>query len=55
MWGGLVDWAKTQLLRPELPLASPEDMTIPCCVDTADKAIALIRARHAHWLRQLKG
>ena len=25
MWTGLVDWAKAQLLRPELPLASPED------------------------------
>src|SRR5262249_34715855 len=42
MWAGLVDWAKAQLLRPELPLACSADMAIPHCVDTADEAIALI-------------
>jgi uncharacterized protein (TIGR00730 family) len=50
MWTGLVDWARAQLLRPELPLACPEDMAIPRCVDTADEAIALIREHHARWL-----
>ena len=25
------------------------DMTIPQCVDSADEAIAIIRARHAAW------
>src|SRR6201987_5702781 len=43
MWAELVDWAKKNLLKPELPLASVEDMSIPVCVNTADEAIALIR------------
>jgi uncharacterized protein (TIGR00730 family) len=49
MWTGLVDWARAQLLRPELPLANTEDIAIPRCVDTADEAIALLRAHHAKW------
>jgi uncharacterized protein (TIGR00730 family) len=54
MWAGLVDWARAQLLRPELALASPEDMEVPRCVDTADEAIALIREHHTRWLRGAK-
>lgn len=49
MWSGLVDWAKLSLLRPELPLASPADLAIPKCVETADEAIALIREHHGRW------
>src|SRR6516164_5935527 len=52
MWPGLVDWAKTSLLTTQPPLASPEDMTIPQCVNTADEAIALMRQRHAKWLQE---
>ena len=47
MYAGLVGWARAYLLKPELPLASPEDMTIPRCVNTADEAIALLREHHA--------
>jgi uncharacterized protein (TIGR00730 family) len=54
MWGELVDWARKNLLGPELSLASPEDITIPRCVDTADEAIALIREHHAKWLSDKK-
>jgi uncharacterized protein (TIGR00730 family) len=54
MWAELVNWAKAHLLAPQLPLASPEDMTIPTCVNTADEAIALIREHHARWLREPK-
>jgi uncharacterized protein (TIGR00730 family) len=43
MWPKLVEWARTHLLTTEPPLANPEDLTIPRCVDTADEAIALIR------------
>jgi uncharacterized protein (TIGR00730 family) len=52
MWTELVDWAKKNLLKPELSLASPEDMDIPRCVKTADEAIALLRDHHAKWLRE---
>src|SRR5437763_6948462 len=37
MWAELVDWARTHLLASQPPLASPEDMTIPTCVGTADE------------------
>jgi uncharacterized protein (TIGR00730 family) len=51
MWAELVDWATKNLLKPELSLANPEDMTIPHCVNTADEAIALVREHHAKWLK----
>jgi uncharacterized protein (TIGR00730 family) len=49
MWAEFVDWAKKSLLKPELALASPVDLTIPRCVDTGDEAIALVREHHARW------
>jgi uncharacterized protein (TIGR00730 family) len=49
MWAELVDWAKANLLKPQLALASPEDMTIPTCVNSADEAIALLRQHYAKW------
>ena len=49
MWPGLVDWARSNLLTTQPPLASPEDMDIPRCVNSADDAIALIREHHARW------
>lgn len=54
MWTEFVDWAKKNLLKPELNLASPEDMSIPRCVDTADEAITLLREHHAQWLKMMK-
>jgi hypothetical protein len=37
------------MLRPGFELASPEDMKIPRCVDTADEAVAIVREHHARW------
>jgi uncharacterized protein (TIGR00730 family) len=54
MWADLVDWARTHLLTSQPPLANPEDMTIPRCVNSADEAIALIREHHARWLQEAK-
>ena len=54
MWAELVDWARKHLLTSQPPLANPEDMAIPVCVNTADEAIALIREHHAAWLRTYK-
>jgi predicted Rossmann-fold nucleotide-binding protein len=50
MWRGLIEWASTTMLRPGFELASPQDMRIPCCVDNAAEAIAVIREHHARWL-----
>lgn len=49
MWEDLVNWAKGNLLRADLALASPEDMNIPTCVGTADEAIERLREHHARW------
>jgi len=49
MWAELVEWARKNMLRPELALAGSEDLTIPRCVNTAEEAIALIREHHARW------
>jgi len=52
MWSELMEWAKIHMLRPELPLVNPEDLSIPRCMSTADEAITLIREHHARWLRE---
>jgi uncharacterized protein (TIGR00730 family) len=52
MWRELIEWGRQYLLRPDLPLASLEDFDIPCCVDSAQEAIGLIRGRHQHWLAE---
>lgn len=52
MWAELVDWAKKNLLSTDPPLASPGDMDIPQCVNTADEAISLVREHHHRWLRE---
>jgi uncharacterized protein (TIGR00730 family) len=50
MWANLVEWAKTHLLNPQLPLANSEDMAIPRCVNTADEAVTVLREHHARWV-----
>ncbi len=50
MWAELVDWARKNLLKPELNLASPADLAIPVCVNTGDEAVSLLREHHARWL-----
>src|SRR4051794_34586790 len=39
MWADLVAWARTHLLTSQPPLASPQDIMIPHCVNTADEAV----------------
>lgn len=50
MWRGLVEWASLTMLRPGFELASPQDMQIPCCVDNASEAVAVIGEHQARWL-----
>jgi uncharacterized protein (TIGR00730 family) len=49
MWADLVLWARTHLITTNPPLANPEDLSIPACVNTADEAIRLVREHHARW------
>jgi uncharacterized protein (TIGR00730 family) len=52
MWAEFVKWGEQFLLRPEFQLASPEDLAIPRCVNSAEQAIAIIRPRYEEWLRE---
>jgi uncharacterized protein (TIGR00730 family) len=52
MWADFVSWGRQYLLRPEFPLANPEDLAIPHCVDTAEQAIRLIRKCHQEWVKE---
>jgi uncharacterized protein (TIGR00730 family) len=49
MWAEFVEWAKKNLLNTDPPLANPEDMNIPRCVNAADEAIALVREHYLQW------
>ena len=49
MYAELVDWAKNYMLRPDCPLASPEDMSIPVCVEDGPSIVNAIRTHHAAW------
>jgi uncharacterized protein (TIGR00730 family) len=49
MWNGLVEWASTSMLDPRLNLASPDDLKIPLCLETADEAIAVVTDLQRKW------
>jgi len=52
MWRGLVEWTRSVMLDPRLPLVSAKDLDIPRCVDTGDEAIAVVRELHGTWARE---
>ncbi len=52
MYAQLVEWAREHMLNPQFPLASPEDMNIPLCLNTADEAIAVIRKHYSAWQKE---
>jgi uncharacterized protein (TIGR00730 family) len=50
MYADLVDWCRSNMLRGDVPLASPGDMTIPVCVEDGPAIMRLIREHHAAWI-----
>jgi uncharacterized protein (TIGR00730 family) len=54
MWADLVDWARRHMLTSQPPLANPQDVMIPRCLNTAEEAIALISENHSRWLQEQK-
>jgi uncharacterized protein (TIGR00730 family) len=54
MWPGLVEWARKEMLSFDPPLANPDDMNIPICVDTAEEAAEVIRKYRDRWLAENK-
>lgn len=55
MYAELVDWCKTYMLRPDCPLASPEDMTIPICVNDGPAIMKVVREHYGKWRKSHKG
>lgn len=49
MWANLVEWGRRAMLRPDGPLASPEDMAIPRCVADGPGIVEILREHHALW------
>ena len=49
MYAELVEWCGTHMLRPDCPLASPGDMSIPLCVEDGPSILRVIREHHAAW------
>ena len=52
MWPELVEWGRRSMLRPDSPLASPEDFTIPSCCQSATEVLDLLREHHSKWKAQ---
>lgn len=49
MWADLVAWAKRSMLRPDGPLASPEDFAIPVCCQNGAEVLDAVRTHHSRW------
>lgn len=52
MYAHLIEWARQHMLNPQFPLANPEDMNIPLCLNTADEAIDVIRRHYLAWQKK---
>jgi uncharacterized protein (TIGR00730 family) len=48
-WDGLVDWTKSAMLKPDVPLASPADLDIPVILKDGPSIVAAMREHHAKW------
>jgi uncharacterized protein (TIGR00730 family) len=48
-WDGLLEWAKTQMLKPDGPLVSPDDLNIPQVLPDGPSIVKAIREHHAKW------
>jgi uncharacterized protein (TIGR00730 family) len=49
MWADMVEWARKSMLRPDAPLASPEDFAIPICCETGPEILDVVRKHYTKW------
>jgi uncharacterized protein (TIGR00730 family) len=49
MYADLVAWCRAYMLRPDFPLASPEDLALPVCVDDGPAILRVIREHFEGW------
>jgi uncharacterized protein (TIGR00730 family) len=48
-WDGLIEWATKEMLRPDAPLVSPNDLKIPKVLPDGPAIVRAIREHHARW------
>lgn len=48
-WEGLLDWAKSVMLKSDAPLVSPGDLKIPQILPDGPSIVNAIREHHAKW------
>jgi predicted Rossmann-fold nucleotide-binding protein len=51
MYADLVAWCRTYMLRPDCPLARPQDLALPHCVDDGAAIVRIIRDHYEGWKR----
>jgi uncharacterized protein (TIGR00730 family) len=51
MYTELISWCKAHMLRPDVLLASPEDLSIPQCVEDGPSILRIIREHHERWVK----
>jgi uncharacterized protein (TIGR00730 family) len=49
-WDGLLEWTKSAMLKPDIPLISPEDLKIPQVLPDGPAIVQAIREHHARWV-----
>jgi hypothetical protein len=54
-WDGLLEWAKSVMLRPDVNLASPADLQIPQVLADGPSVVRAIREHHARWKARQEG
>src|SRR5688572_26847994 len=48
-WDGLLDWANAAMLKPDIPLVSPDDLNIPQVLADGPSIVRAVRDHHARW------
>jgi uncharacterized protein (TIGR00730 family) len=48
-WRGLIDWARSVMLRPDISLVSPADLDIPQVVTDPAEITRIIKEHHSAW------
>jgi uncharacterized protein (TIGR00730 family) len=54
-WDGMLEWAKTVMLKPDSPLINPDDLKIPQVLPDGPSIVAAIREHHAQWKQRQNG
>jgi uncharacterized protein (TIGR00730 family) len=54
-WDGMLEWAKSEMLRSDIPLVNPGDLKIPLILPDGPAIIEKIREHHSAWKQRRDG